>query len=136
VRLRVVLALVIAVLGTAAPALAKGTAKAGFPDLPGMKLADEATRGEVAPTQASFHRDDGSGTGSQEPAPRAEKPSKPDASSISKLPGTGMIPAIGRLASFTKRAGEDKMPRGLAALAALGTLVSVGGFLVFRDRLV
>jgi hypothetical protein len=40
------------------------------------------------------------------------------------------------LASFMKRARGDTMPRGLAALAALGTILSVGGFLVFRRVLV
>lgn len=103
-----------------------------------MGLAERATRGEVAPSQASKHGDTGAGAEERRTSSNAQKASAPDTSVIAELPGTSGIPVIsdmeGDLASFAKRPQKDTMPRGLAALAALGTILSVGGFLVFRDR--
>jgi hypothetical protein len=135
-RIAFVAGALLAVLFTGAPALAEEAPEQNtFPDLPGMKLADEATRGEVAPSRASFHRSD--------PAPESEQAnaqmsgSTPDVSSIAELPGTEQIPVISELRAglSSARAKTDTMPRGLAALAALGTIVSVGSFLLFRNRL-
>lgn len=137
-RLRVLLATTFVVLGVAAPAFAQSADwESGLPDLPGMGVADRATRGEVAPSQASRHgdtdaQDDGT-TGSTDESKNAEPP---DASSIRKLPGTGGIPMIGEqrvgLASIRREA--DTVPRGLLAAAAIGTILSVGAFLFVRSR--
>jgi hypothetical protein len=131
--------LVVLGLFVGAPAQAQESAPA-FPDLPGMKLADEATRGEVAPSQAGHHGD----TAAQAPAAEgtdvrsAQQEAPPDASSITELPGTGGIPLIEQIKAglTSSRSESGSMPQGLTALAALGTILSVGGFLIFRRLLV
>ncbi len=137
-RLRVLLAAVFVALGFATPALAQSADwNSGLPDLPGMGVADRATRGEVAPSQASKHGDTGGteegSTGSSDSAKKAEPP---DTSTIQELPGTGGIPIISeqRVGLASTRGEADTMPRGLFAAAALGTILSVGAFLIVRSR--
>lgn len=105
-----------------------------FPDLPGMKLADEATRGEVAPSAVGGQKSVKSSTSDTS---ASKKTSARDTSAITELPGTRMIPVIGdsKIGLTSSRRQADAMPRGLAALAAVGTIVSVGSFLAFRDRI-
>jgi hypothetical protein len=133
-RLRVVVALSVAGVCISAPAFAVET-KESLPDLPGMKLAKEAARGDIAPSQPTQQRETSNVT-RPDAQVASETPAKPDASSINDMPGTDTIPVISDLASFMKRGREGTMPRGLTALAALGTILAVGGFLVLRDRLV
>lgn len=140
-RLRVVLAVAFVALGFAAPALAQSEepqTQSGLLDLPGMGVADRATRGEVAPSQSSKHGDTGTAeepepSSSPDPATEAEAP---DTTTITELPGTGGIPTIRalRVGLASTRSEADTMPRGLFAAAALGTILSVGAFLVARSR--
>jgi hypothetical protein len=134
VRAKLALVIAVAVGGLFACAPVFADEGPAFPDLPGMKLADEATRGEVAPSaggQRTFNAP-------EEASAAADKSSteKPDVSSIQELPGTAQIPVIGQMKAdlTSSRRETDTMPRGLAALAAIGTIVSVGAFLLFRDR--
>lgn len=130
-RVALAAATLLGTLFVGAPALAdEGPA---FPDLPGMKLAEDATHGEVAPGAAGGQK---STTSSTSDTSASKKASAPDTSSITELPGTDMIPIIGgaKIGLSSSRQRTDTMPRGLAALAALGTIVSVGSFLVFRNR--
>ncbi|HYZ91150.1 MAG TPA: hypothetical protein VFA34_02010 [Actinomycetota bacterium] len=134
--MRLRFSLAVAVLIGALAAMSPVSADDGpaFPDLPGMKLADEATRGEVAPAAGntqSFNTPDAAPASTSKSAA-----STPDVASIHELPGMGQLPVIGdmKAAPTSSRRNSDAMPRGLAALAALGTIVSVGAFLVFRDR--
>jgi hypothetical protein len=140
-RLRVLLAVTFVALGFAAPALAQneesGT-KSGLMDLPGMGVADRATRGEVAPSRASKHGDT---SAADEPEPSSSpdsttKAEPPDTSTIQELPGTGGIPIISeqRVGLASTRSEADTMPRGLFAAAAIGTILSIGAFLVARSR--
>jgi hypothetical protein len=142
-RLRVVLVMMFVALGFAAPALAQSEepqTQSGLLDLPGMGIADRATRGEVAPSQASKHGDTDAAdepepSASPDPATEAEAP---DTGTITELPGTGGIPTISeqRVGLASTRSEADTMPRGLFAAAALGTILSVGAFfLVARSRL-
>jgi hypothetical protein len=131
-RVALVAATLLGTLFVGAPALAdEGPA---FPDLPGMKLAEDATRGEVAPSAAGGQKSVASSTSHTS---TTKKSSAPDLNSIRELPGTDMIPVIGdaKIGLTSSRRQAPTMPRGLAALAALGTIVSVGSFLVFRDRI-
>lgn len=138
-RLRVLLAATFVALGIAAPAFAQSADwESGLPDLPGMGVADRATRGEVAPSQSSRHGDAGAhdeGTKTSEDGSQQQS-EPPDPSSIQELPGTGGIPTIGeqRVGLAATRREADTMPRGLFAAAAIGTIVSVGAFLFVRSR--
>lgn len=118
-----------------------------FPDLPGMRLADRASKGQVAefspgssePTAGTASTSSSpSGSGGTSRTSKATRADEPDASPILELPATSGLPLIGEvkvgLTAF--RRGIDTMPRGLAALAAFGTLLSVGGFLALRHVLV
>lgn len=145
-------------LGTAVPASAQSgsssesaesSGDSQFPDLPGMGVAGRASRGEVADydpgdgstggggsgstTAGSGGSDGGTTDGDEETGDTAP----PSAESIQQLPGTDQIPLIGELTSSTRapRSTDAGMPRGLTALAALGTLLSVGAFLLARERL-
>jgi hypothetical protein len=139
-RLRVLFALTVVGLCMAAPALAQSPEDPAFPDLPGMGVAGRAAKGDVAPSQSTKHGDTDTGTtdgGSDEPtSDETEAAEAPDTGVITALPGTGGIPIITeeRVGLAVNRDKADTMPRGLAALAAIGTIVSVGAFLVFRDR--
>lgn len=141
-RLRVLLAVTFVAFGVGAPAFAQSADReSGLPDLPGMRVADRATRGEVAPSQSSKHGDTGTtdskdeGTKTSEDG-KQQKAEPPDPSSIQELPGTGGLPTIGeqRVGLAVNRGKADTMPRGLLAAAAVGTLVSVGSFLIVRRR--
>lgn len=115
-----------------------------LPDLPGMGVAGRATRGEVARFEGSAKSSDGESTDSSSTttssfggftgssAVKADEPV--DDSSIRDLPGTDSLPLIGQAKAAFRRAVEP-MPAGLAAYAALGTMLSVGSFLVLRRRL-
>jgi hypothetical protein len=132
------------------PALAQSDEGSTFPDLPGMRLADRASKGQVAefspgdsePTAGTASTSSSSpgsgGTSRTSEATRANGADEPDASPILELPATSGLPLIGevKVGLAAVRRGVDSMPRGLAALAAFGTLLSVGGFLLLRDRLV
>lgn len=118
-----------------------------FPDLPGMRLADRASKGEVAefspgssePTAGTASTSSSSsGRGGTSRTSKATTAGEPDASPILELPGTSGLPLIGeaKMGLTAVRRGIDSMPRGLGALAALGTILSVGGFLLLRERLV
>ena len=137
-RLRVLLAATFVALGFAAPAFAQSSDwETGLPDLPGMGVADRATRGEVAPSQGSKHGDTGAqDDGDDGSSGQAKKSAAPDPSSITELPGTGGIPIIGeqRVGLASTRGEADTMPRGLLAAAAIGTIFSIGAFLVVRSR--
>ena len=129
-RVALLAATFLGTLFVGAPALAdKGPS---FPDLPGMKLAEDATQGKVAPGATGGQKSETPSTSSTS---ASKQGSAPDLSSLATLPGTGMIPVIGaKLEPTSSRRDLDTMPHGLAALAALGTIVSVGSFLVFRNR--
>lgn len=147
-------------LGTAVPASAQSRSSSEsaessgdsqFPDLPGMGVAGRASRGEVADYDPGDGSTGGGGSGSTttgsggsdggttdgEETGDTGDTAPPSAGSIQQLPGTEQIPLIGELTSGTRapRTTAAGMPRGLTALAALGTLLSVGAFLLARERL-
>ena len=137
---------VLGVLLVGGPVVAQEDEESQFPDLPGMGLADRASKGEVAefspgssePTAGTASTSSSSpGSGGTSRTSKVTRADEPDASPILELPATSGLPLIGEvkvgLTAF--RRGIDTMPRGLAALAAFGTLLSVGGFLLLRDRL-
>ena len=129
-------------------ALAQASSKESkLPDLPGMGVAGRATRGEVARFETSDKTSGKSSTDSTSTtssnsggfggftgssAVKADEPL--DTSSISDLPGTSAVPLIGQVAAAFRR-GIEPIPAGLAAFAALGTILSVGSFLALRRRL-
>jgi len=139
-RLRVLFALTVVGLCMAAPALAQSPEDPAFPDLPGMGVAGRAAKGDVAPSQSTKHGDTPDATSDEAPdeptSDKTEAAEAPETGVISALPGTGGIPVISeeRVGLAVNRGEADTMPRGLAALAAIGTIVSVGAFLLFRDR--
>lgn len=138
-------AVLLGVVFVGGPALARDEKDSKFPDLPGMRLADRASRGEVAefspgssePTAGTASTSSSSGNGGTSRTSKATTAAEPDASPILELPGTSGLPLIGevRVGLTAVRRGIDSMPRGLAAVAALGTILSVGGFLLLRERL-
>lgn len=141
-------AVLLGVVLVGGPAMAQDDAEGSqFPDLPGMRLADRASKGQVAefspggsePTAGTASTSSrSSGSEDASPTSKAAKAHEPDASPILELPATSGLPLIGdvKVGLTAVRRGVDAMPRGLAALAALGTILSVGGFLVLRDRLI
>ncbi len=137
-RARFVAFVAFAFLIGAPAAMAADEPAASLPDLPGMRVAEDATRGQVAPSSASSQSDTGVASAGNAPASDSSKAAStgpPDAGPIENLPGSGVLPGIGKqrvgLASVTTAVVHD----GLAALAALGTILSVGGFLLLRNRL-
>ncbi len=138
------------VLLVAGPALARSSDadRSEFPDLPGMGVADRASRGEVADFRPKGSDESTSGTTttsssssggvSGSTASNVTKADGVDPSPILELPGTSSLPLISevRVGLASVKRGIESMPRGLAALAALGTLLSVGGFLALRRALV
>jgi hypothetical protein len=111
-----------------------------FPDLPGMGVADEATAGKGEGAAVS-----GSTSGST-PQNAQAKPSDTDSviddavdpakvKPVRDMPGGNSMPIINQVDLTRLRTGTGPMPRALTALAAIGTLLSVGAFLILRDRL-
>lgn len=113
-----------------------------FPDLPGMGLAEDATRGRVAPSQSTRHEDPGvKGTESRPKDDKTTAEKAPDTSSVAALPGAGAISvipeeAVGDDTDLTSSGTKTpRAPLGLATFAALGTIVSLGSLWLLRDRL-
>jgi hypothetical protein len=138
-RLGIIGAVIVVAMSIASPVLAV------FPDLPGMGAAEDATKGELGRVEVEDEPTTSSGAGGMTSSggvtPAVRSTVKPEqAETIRSLPGGDSVPMFGDagLASTTRSGlgDTDGMPRGLTALAALGTLVSVGAFLFFRNRLI
>jgi hypothetical protein len=130
-RLKIVLVLTVVGLFVAAPALADT-----FPDLPGMRAVEKTTSGRAAQmhgAEATEPKADESTPTTQSVINKAVTTS--EVKTIRELPGGGSLPIINQVGLTSKRAESNPMPRGLTALAAIGTLLSIGGFVVFRRML-
>jgi hypothetical protein len=139
--LRIFSLIVAGLLGSlfvAAPALAKIDERdRQFPDLPGMKLVERAAAGDVFQSTTVKTGGEG-GTGSARTRGKnvsaVKQAAPPDPAAISGLPGVGAVPVLkANLAPAGTR--TKQMPMGLGALAALGTILSLGGYVLFRRAL-
>ena len=130
-RSRVVLAIV-AVAFVAAPVAHAAT----LPDMPGMGVAEDAVSGRASTTT----------TTKSAPAPKPAVPGTPTTSdakpstslaeaakSLSKLPGTGVIPSLSKAsANLTSSRSVIPGPDALVMLAAFGSFAALGALYMLR----
>ena len=117
----------------AVAALAFALAPATLPDLPGMGPAQKAVGGKTPSAPTSTPTTHANPALPTTRTASSRSPLTADAAkTIRNLPGTGVLPVIGKVGGLTSAHGAIPGPDGLVVLAALGSFAALGSLYLLR----